>query len=355
MTILLRPRMAASLLIVLVCGGAAAGTGGKTTSDPAFDVYAKPGRRVALPDRRRINLRCSGRGPTTVLLESGLGFPSYSWRKVQPSVARFTRVCSYDRAGLGFSDPGPLPRTTTAITGDLIALIDMQRLRPPLVVVGSSMGGQVARLLAFRRPGQVAGLILVDPYVEGQAAQFAALVPTIADELEATRRSDEICLDLLKRRALSAVQAEKRGCIDGPLPNASPELAQVIRNQRLAPSTAASVYSEAKSLDGANENELATARRDLGAMPILVLTAGKDFEEYGPINAPHLLALHRDGHRAMAALSSDGAERLVASADHVIQASNPLMVITAIREIVTCARRNASRVRPSPRKCLKNS
>lgn len=355
MTILRRLILSVGVFTALACGGAAPSADRKDSVDPAFDIYARPGQLVTLPDKRRINLRCSGRGPVTVLLESGLGFPSYSWRKVQPSVARFTRVCSYDRAGLGFSDPGPSPRTAAAITNDLIALIDMKILHSPLVVVGSSMGGQSARLLAFRRPEAVAGLVLVDPYVEGQSARFAAIVPSIASEAAAAQRSDKDCLALLQRRAVTAEEAETRGCIDGPPPRASPHLLRVIRAQRLDPATAATVYSETVSLDGANETELAAPQHNLGAIPILVLTAGADFAEYGPVDASRLLGVHRDGHRAMAALSSDGVERPVSGADHVIQSSNPEVVTAAIREIVACARRNASPVRQSPGKCLKNS
>lgn len=341
--------------ILLSLAWASGGSAQNPRVEKSFDRYAQPGRLVRLPDGRRINLRCSGAGPITVVLEAGLGFPSYSWREVQPAVARFTRVCSYDRAGLGFSDPGPMPRTAAAITDDLARLIDQDSLRPPLVMVGSSMGGQSARLLAFRRPGQVAGIVLVDPYVEGESQRFATIVPSIADEALSAHRSDVECLTLLQRRALSVEQAEKRGCISGPLPLASPRLLRVIRSQRLNPATAATVYSEIISLESANDGEMIKARRPLGTIPILVLTAGGDFAEYGAQNAPRLLDIQRDGHRAMAALSSNGVERLVPDADHVIQASHPEAVIAAIREVLGCARRIASSKRPAGTQCPNSS
>src|SRR5687767_4516826 len=81
---------------------------GRLLATPA-QADQKPGRLVTLPEGRAINLRCSGRGSPTVILEAGFGANAAAWSKVQPQLARATKVCAYDRAGSGFSDPGPLP------------------------------------------------------------------------------------------------------------------------------------------------------------------------------------------------------------------------------------------------------
>jgi pimeloyl-ACP methyl ester carboxylesterase len=111
-----------------------------------YDVYAQPGEMVRVDGDRHINVRCTGSGPVTVSLEAGLGYPSYSWRKVHPRIAEFTRVCSYDRAGLGFSDAGPMPRSASASADDIERLVASGAIKPPLLLVGGSLGGQIVRL-----------------------------------------------------------------------------------------------------------------------------------------------------------------------------------------------------------------
>ena len=106
----------------------------------------RPGEIVQLADGRKLNFRCAGRGAPTVLLESGFGADSRAWSKVQPTVAETTRVCAYDRAGYGFSDPGPLPRDGAAIARDLDQALTQAEILGPFVVVGHSAGGLYARL-----------------------------------------------------------------------------------------------------------------------------------------------------------------------------------------------------------------
>jgi pimeloyl-ACP methyl ester carboxylesterase len=110
----------------------------------------------------RLHLNGTGSGRPTVILDAALGGSSVSWALVQPEVARFTRVCSYDRAGFGWSDAGPLPRTVGRIAGELRALLDRAGEPPPYVLVGHSFGGLVLRMFASRYPADVAGLVLVD-------------------------------------------------------------------------------------------------------------------------------------------------------------------------------------------------
>jgi pimeloyl-ACP methyl ester carboxylesterase len=120
-----------------------------------------PGRLVDVGGFR-LHLNGLGSGGPTVVLDAALGGSSVSWALVQPEVARFTRVCSYDRAGFGWSDAGPLPRTAGRIAGELRTLLDRAGETPPFVLVGHSFGGLVARVFASRYPADVAGLVLVD-------------------------------------------------------------------------------------------------------------------------------------------------------------------------------------------------
>ena len=111
----------------------------------------------------RLHLHCTGTGTPAVVLEAALGGSSISWSLVQPSVARLTRVCSYDRAGFGWSDAGPMPRTAGRVADELRVVLDRGGVPPPYVLVGHSFGGFVMRIFAARHPSDVAGLVLVDP------------------------------------------------------------------------------------------------------------------------------------------------------------------------------------------------
>ena len=115
---------------------------------------AKPARLVVLPDGRKLNFRCMGSGSPTIVFESGWGATSTAWAKVQPALSTSYRTCSYDRAGYGFSDPGPDPRDGSAIAADLDAGLRAARLTGPFVLVGHSAGGLYIRLLAGADPAK---------------------------------------------------------------------------------------------------------------------------------------------------------------------------------------------------------
>jgi pimeloyl-ACP methyl ester carboxylesterase len=106
---------------------------------------------------------CAGHGGPTVVLDAALGGSSVSWSHVQPELARVTRVCSYDRAGFGWSDSGPLPRTAGRMADELRVLLDRAGVEPPFVFVGHSFGGLIGRVFTARYRKDVAALVLVDP------------------------------------------------------------------------------------------------------------------------------------------------------------------------------------------------
>ena len=117
----------------------------------------------------RLHLWCTGDGAPAVILDTGLGGSSADWGFVQPDVARFTRVCSYDRAGMGYSDPGPSPRTARRIASELAELLVRSGIGGPVVLVGASIAGFDVRVFASDHPERAAGLVLVDASHEDQA------------------------------------------------------------------------------------------------------------------------------------------------------------------------------------------
>ncbi|HKZ52584.1 MAG TPA: alpha/beta hydrolase, partial [Candidatus Acidoferrales bacterium] len=111
----------------------------------------------------RLHLLCTGEGRPTVVLDSGLPGTCLSWTYVQPELVRFTRVCSYDRAGLGWSDASPHPRTSKQMVEELRRLLANAGIKPPYVLVGHSFGAFTVRLFAALNSNEVVGLVLVDP------------------------------------------------------------------------------------------------------------------------------------------------------------------------------------------------
>ncbi len=110
-----------------------------------------------------LHIHCTGTGSPAVIMDSALGGSSVSWLLVQPDIAQQTRVCSYDRAGFGWSDPGPKPRTAGRVADELRVLLDRAGIPPPFVVVGHSFGGLVMEIFAARHRADVVGIVLVDP------------------------------------------------------------------------------------------------------------------------------------------------------------------------------------------------
>jgi pimeloyl-ACP methyl ester carboxylesterase len=120
-----------------------------------------PGRLIDVGGHR-LHLHCEGTGPA-VVMDAALGASSLSWTYVRPAVAAFARACAYDRAGFGWSDAGPLPRTVIRIAEELHRLLAGAGVPPPYVLVGHSFGGLVARAYVHRYPGEIGGLVLLDP------------------------------------------------------------------------------------------------------------------------------------------------------------------------------------------------
>src|SRR5213082_131637 len=138
--------------------------------------YPPPGKLVDIGGYR-LHINCTGTGSPTVILDAGLGGTSLDWSKIQPAVARFTRVCSYDRAGYGWSDTGPGPRTSQQIVKELHLLLVHGQISGPYLLVGHSVGGLNMRLYAYRYPQEVAGMVLLDTTSEHQFAQFGTYPP----------------------------------------------------------------------------------------------------------------------------------------------------------------------------------
>ena len=154
-----------------------------------------PGELVNV-NGRKMHIDCTGEGNPTVILEAGLGDTYLSWRKVQPEIAKFARVCSYDRAGLGYSDSSSQPRTSRVIAQELHALLQAAQVPPPYVLVGHSMGGYDVRLYASLYRDEIAGMVLVDASHPDQETRFPPRVEGHGGKLAARSRvsASMVCL-----------------------------------------------------------------------------------------------------------------------------------------------------------------
>lgn len=136
-----------------------------------------PQGRTVQAGNVRLNIDCSGNGSPTIILDSGMGVPGMSWRNIQSDVAKFSRVCSYDRAGYGWSEIGPKPRTSQQIAHELRALLDAAPEKGPYIMVGHSFGGYNVRVFTGMYPSDVLGMVLIDAEHGDEERRIEELLP----------------------------------------------------------------------------------------------------------------------------------------------------------------------------------
>ncbi len=131
-------------------------------------AYPPPGQMVDVGGYR-LHINCTGTGSPTVVIDAGLGDWSTAWSVVQAGVAKTTRVCTYDRAGMGWSEPGPLPRDARQFAKELHTLLQNAHIPGPYILAGHSLGGLPVRVFAQAYPSEVAGVVLINSMVPGQS------------------------------------------------------------------------------------------------------------------------------------------------------------------------------------------
>lgn len=297
-------------------------------------TYAGPQTRVKVSGRRRLNLLIAGNGAPTVIFAPGGWASTLEWARVQHAVAARTRTVAYDNAGFGFSDPGPLPRTASAIVNDLRAALKAADIPPPYVLAGWSFGGLIMRLFAFQHPQDVVGMVMVDASSERQIGLIAK------DPMAVAWRRTLLRVERLARAGgLVAGTPEYDAFV---VRDGAPKLPAAVKAARRAQRTSTGFYRAAGSEYAnlaATVDEMNAARRPLGDMPLIVLTAGKFFPmpEASVHPAEAWREAWRAGHDDIAALSTRG-ERRTIDCGHAIQWEKPRAVIAAIEEVLVLAR-----------------
>ena len=146
-------------------------------------AYPPPGELVDIGGYR-LHINCTGSGSPTVVIDAGWGDWSTAWGFVQPEVAKTTRVCTYDRAGTGWSDAGPLPRDATQFAKELHTLLQNAHIPGPYVLAGHSLGGLPVRVFAGTYPAEVAGVVLIDSMTPQQFTQAPAAAQSQPDPIQ---------------------------------------------------------------------------------------------------------------------------------------------------------------------------
>jgi pimeloyl-ACP methyl ester carboxylesterase len=284
-----------------------------------------PGRLVDVGGYR-MHIHCVGGGSPTVILEAGLGETWLTWYKVQPAVGRFARVCSYDRAGMGWSDPSPRPRTSKVIAEELHTLLQRADVAPPFVLVGHSHGGLDIREYADLFRTDVVGMVLVDAVHPDQYDRFPRELRRFNEEF--LRR------ETWKRKTMPFGIPRLLGwCGSGPA-----EIRTMLRTVdcRSGPWSEHLAEFEVWSEDAADVR----ATKPLGDMPLIVVSHDP---EQGVSTS-----FDRETNRTwselqaeLSKLSSNSTQVIAKGSGHTIQLDKPDVVIEAIRNVVDECREEA--------------
>jgi len=286
-----------------------------------------------------------GTGTPVVIFEAGGGDDSLSFRRVQGRLAAVTRVCSYDRAGMGFSDPSDAPSTASHAVNDLHALIRQAAIPLPVILVGHSDGGLYVTLYAADFPQDVAGLVLIDPDSPGldMAAEKVLDQPWL-NKWRANDESDlkqaRLCFTLAQSGALARTPARYAKCMDDP-PNADSALHRLLNTQLARASEQEAILTEDLNTDPAPDGGLSKAELtfqhvhfDFGDKPLIVLSGTNEQDDLPPVQRAKVNKAMLANQAALAAHSTRGQQILVNTSTEYIQTYQPDVVAHAVMEVV---------------------
>jgi pimeloyl-ACP methyl ester carboxylesterase len=270
-------------------------------------TYSPPGDMVDV-NGHLMHINCIGEGSPTVILESGLGTMSADWANVQPQVAKTTRVCAYDRAGTGWSEPGPEPRDPQQIARELHTLLGNAGIDGPYVLVGQSFGGLYVRMYADRYPKEVEGMVLVD---SSHPEMWTRMPPEVAATLK--RPAWQVgAVTFLTRLGVFRLTG-------GDMAECGLPVQQCKEEQAYFATTRHSVTWGQEMLAPDRDAQV-RATGDLGDKPLVVLTAGDHSRDFAAGVSP--AARTRFEHTwytlqsELAALSTDSTHLVVERAGH---------------------------------------
>ncbi len=288
--------------------------------------YPPLGRLIDV-ENHQMHLYCTGNGAPTVVLESPATGSAIDWGYVQPEIAKFTRVCAYDRAGFAWSEAGPQPRTARQAAQELELLLRTAGESGPFVLVGASYGGHVVRLFANDYPNQTRGVVLVDarperlfsiPTFRQQANDGLGIVGGLAALSDFGFARPFIALIPDRMIPPAAV----------PLYKAKPGSFSIVFQSKMWQASS----DEAHAMDTSDEQ--VAAIQSMGDIPLIVLRHGKPmFGSFAPDEAAKMEAQWQALQEEIAAKSSRSQIVVATSSGHGIQIEQPAIIVDAVRQL----------------------
>jgi len=275
----------------------------------------------------RMHIYCVGTGSPTVILDAGISDFFVSWSRTQPEVSKFTRVCSYDRAGLGWSEASSRPRTNEVMVDELHTLLTIAGIGGPYVLAGHSFGGINMRLFARMYPKEVAGLVLVDSAHEQQNARIPFL----------HKGTDQLLGQFQTLSAMSSMGLI--AWVPQYIPHRSLPPEAYAQYQAVLATT--DFFAGAIAEGSVFYSSAGNAPASLGDLPLIVLSRGKT-EPAPELTYPEQTQLEQEWQKMqleLVNLSTNSRQIIATRSDHYIQLEQPALVIYAIQEIVQAARK----------------
>jgi pimeloyl-ACP methyl ester carboxylesterase len=307
--------------VITVLALAAIGGGYQTLGEAAdAKAYPMPGQLIDV-DGHRLHLRCTGAGAPTVVLEPGAGEMSSNLGWIAPAVAPDTRVCVYDRAGRGWSEPADSAQDGAQIVTDLHTLLQRGNVPGPYVLAGHSFGGLYVLTFAARYPNEVAGMVLVDSTAPASAARPGTPSPGHGGSDDAMSRVSAL-VSAAARLGLGRLYAQSAF---GSLP---PRSRDEVRASDATASTLRSTIDE--YVQATASSEQAAALRDFADKPLIVLTAGSGHD-----------AAWSTAQDRMARLSTNSVHRIIDGATHedlITNQKDAAATTQAILDVVSSVR-----------------
>jgi pimeloyl-ACP methyl ester carboxylesterase len=309
-----------ALVLVLAAAGFAYQTVAAAQDQRAFPP---PGLLVDVGGHR-LHIQCIGAGSPTVVTESGFGGTTLDWSLVQPAVGQTSRICAYDRAGFGWSESGPSPRTSGRIVDELHTLLANAGIPGPYVLVGHSVGGLHAQIFASQHSREVSGLVLLDPT---PAAYLASLDPP-AQRAAAPPIEQVRTIQVMQHIGLTRLFGLS---VPMPVGHLSTEVQRQIRAVGFRSSVGDALYEEASACE-VDLAEVMTAPPLRADMPLVVLVRGL------VVGPPDQDAAGKAANAELARRSTNGQLVVAERSEHYIQLDRPDLVIDAVNQVVQSVR-----------------
>lgn len=297
------------------------------------EQFPAPGQLINVQGHL-MHLNCTGSGSPTVVIDAGNGSFSVEWFPIQAALSQVTRVCTYDRAGYGWSNPASISREGLNVVSELHDLLEAGEEQAPYLLIGHSLGGVHVRLFALQYPAEVSGLVLVD------TAYPLNISPEFERQIHSSIGFYQV-MDLMTTSGILRILGPLSGenCLPATARKLPAEFQQVYLNLLLDPNQYKTASAEMKVLPQTFEqtSTLLVGPKPFGNLPILVLTAGQTLAPGSTPFAETYVPVSKDQIQLQAELagqSTMGDQRIIHSSGHSMHLDSPKEVVQAVFDLI---------------------